>query len=175
MEKNLFDYDLEAYLNHKNPQLKVAPPPIVEKNLSEKERLERVLELAKKTLNVQTEKEVMDHLSINGKFRLTGQNRTRIKNNPEAYIQMIKNQIFGQKPVKYLAPNIGMRKINSSQFKNKIFELAMAGKVAEIVALTNVDNDLNIVRRKFRLAILNNNRDQVEFFYKKYMSLTETK
>jgi len=175
MEKNLFDYDLEAYLNHKNPQLKVAPPQIVEKKLSERERLERALEMAKKTLNVQTEKEVMDHLSINGKFRLTGQNRTRVKNNPEVYIQMIKNQIFDQKPVKYLAPNVGTKKTNSSEFKNKIFELAMAGKVAEIVALTNVDNDLNIVRRKFRLAILNNNRDQVEFFYKKYMSLTETR
>jgi hypothetical protein len=175
MEKNLFDYDLESYLNLKNPQLKVSPPPIVEKKLSEQERLERVLEMAKKTLDVQTEKEVMNHLSVNGKFRLTGQNRVRIKNNPELYIQMIKKQIFEQKPIKYLAPNSGSKKLSSSALKNKIFELALAGKVEEIKALTNVDNDLSIVRKKLRFAVLQNNRDQVEFFYKKYMSLTETK
>ena len=33
MDKNLFDYDLEAYLNLRNPQLKIAPPPVVEKNI----------------------------------------------------------------------------------------------------------------------------------------------
>jgi hypothetical protein len=169
MDKNLFDYDLEAYLNLRNPQLKVAPPPVVEKNLTVQEKLEKALEMAQKKLKVTGESEIFKFISFNNKWRILGMQRKVIRKNPELYLNTLKTQILDREPIEYPSANEGSIRRQNGHLKidlNLIKTYAMANDTKKILELFDLPNK-KLAKYELTKAIRNENKNQMIYWFEK--------
>jgi len=169
MEKNLFDYDLEAYLNLRNPQLKVAPPPVVEKNLTVQEKLQKALEIAKKKLKVTGESEIFKFISFNNKWRIVGMQRKFIRKDPELYLNTLKKQILDREPIEYPSANEGQIRRQNGRLKidlELIKTYALANDTKKILELFDVPNK-KLAKYELINAIKNENKHQMIYWFEK--------
>ena len=176
MKKNDFNYDIESFLNFKktsspkqmafNPN---PPPPIVDRNVLIREKLESAMELAKKKLKTDDDLEVFRHITLNNRTRIVGTQMKSLKKDSERLLNLIHLHILDKDPIKYPSPNVGYIKTKTSKARvnlDLIKTYALANDAQKILELLEAPTKKTIKYELFQ-AIKNENLEQMFHWFEK--------